>query len=561
MSILSRTEPESLRLPSLRVPLVWVLLSLIAGYTLATTVITPVYHKPLAYALVALAAAVTCIAVSGSRAWLPLLILSIIAFGVSRWQMQDAPEPAEWADLPARDALLEIHVEQTFRSLALPERAMGLGRVMATAHAPSAELEGCRVYYSLAPCSEGRPVRWGERVKARGVVEFRASTEPRDGFDTYLDARRVSATLRRGAVLEHMGSASWHTAFGNAANERLTLILLAGSEDKEHPYGRVFAAMLLGQKWMLGPDLRTAFVRTGTMHLFAVSGLHVAAVALTLVLALQLMRAPPRAAAVTGLTLLFGYVLAVGAPPSAVRAFSMVAFYWAANAFLRQREPLAALVASAVAVLLWDPRQLFAVGFQLSYAVVGSILLIGLPLSVHLRDAINLGRFMPEDLHPAWVAPTAAALRWTATAFSISLAASLGSMPLIIAYFDLFTPGALLLNLALIPAASLAVVNGVISAAVGLAGLEGLSAFLNRGSWTVLAVMLWMVETALRVPGFYFNMEWRTGAMPFVTVGAILSSGVIIRFRPLSATPWRFALPPAVFLALLMFGASGIPPD
>ncbi len=542
-------------------PLAWVLLSLIAGYTLAATELLPFGHTPLAYALLALAAAVACAAAPGSRVWLPLLLLSLTTFGVSRWQTQDAPEPGEWADLPARDAVMELLVEQTFRSLAFPEGAMGLALVTEAAHAPLKELEGRRVYYSLALCPEGRAVRRGERVKARGIVEFRAATEPRDGFETYLDARRVSATFRRGAVVEHRGSTSWHTAFGNTANERLTRILLAGSEDKEHPYGHVFAAMLLGQKWMLGPELRSGFVRTGTMHLFAVSGLHVAAVALTLALGLQLLRVPAQAAAVIGLVLLSGYVLATGAPPSAVRAFSMVAFYWAANVFLRQREPLAALVASAVAVLLWDPRQLFAVGFQLSYAVVGSILLIGLPLAAHLRDAINLGRFIPEDLHPAWVAPTAAALRWTATAFSISLAACLGSMPLIIAYFELFTPGAVLLNLALIPAASLAVVNGVLSAAAGLTGLEGLSAFLNRGAWAVLAVMLWMVDAALRIPGFYFNMEWRVGSMPFVAVGAVLASGVLIRFRPFTATPWRFALPPAAFLFLLMLGARSVVPE
>ncbi len=560
MSLLSRTEPEALRLPSLRVPLAWVLLSLIAGYTLAATA-TGLPRAPLVYVLVATGAALACAALRAPRFFLPLLVLSVTTSGISHWQMRHPPEPEEWVNLPPRDALLDIRVEQAFRSLAFPERAMGLGRVVESAHMPLGELEDRRVHYSLALCEEGLAVRRGDRIRARGVMEYRSGREHEGGFDAYLDARQVAVTLRRGAVIEHQGNASWHTAFGNAANERLTRILLAGSEGKEHSYGRVFAAMLLGQKWMLGKELRSGFVRSGTMHLFAVSGLHVAAVALTFALALQLARVPTRLAAVIGLVLLFGYVLAVGAPPSAVRAFSMVAFYWAANAFLRQREPLAALVASALAVLLWDPRQLFAVGFQLSYAVVGSILLIGLPLAAHLRDSINLGRFMPEDLHPAWVAPTATALRWTATAFSISFAASLGSMPLIIAYFGLFTPGAVLLNLALIPAASLAVMNGVLSAAVGMAGLEGVSAFLNRGAWTVLALMLWMVEGALRVPGFYFTMEWRTAAMPFLAIGAVLLSGVIMRFQPLSATPWRFALPPAAFLGLLMLGAVPVSPD
>lgn len=561
VSVISRTEPESQRLPSLRVPLAWMLVSLIFGYTIAVVFKDNVPHNPLLFAVFALVMASACMAALSSRLWPLLLILSVTAFGMSRWQTQNPPHPEDWADLPPREAVLEFHVEQTFRSLAFPGRAMGLGRVVKTAHTPLAELEQRRVYFSLAPCPDGRPVRWGDHVRARGVVRFRTIGEVRDGFETYLDARKVAATFGRGSIVENKGGGSFHRSFGNAANERLTRILLAGSEDKEHPFGRVFAAMLLGQKWMLGPELRSGFVQTGTMHLFAVSGLHVAAVALTLALGLQLMRVPSRFAAVIGLVLLCGYVLATGAPPSAVRAFSMVAFYWVANAFLRQREPLAALVASAVFVLIWDPRQLFSVGFQLSYAVVGSILLIGLPLAAHLREAINLGRFIPEDLHPPWIAPTAAALRWTATAFAISLAASLGSMPLIIAYFGLFTPGAVLLNLALIPAASLAVVNGVLSAAIGLAGFEPVSAFLNRGAWVVFAFMLWMVDGALRIPGFYFHMEWKHSPMPFLTVGTILVSGILIRFRPLAATPWRFLLPPGVFIILLVFGAHSVIPD
>src|SRR5690606_31994265 len=132
------------------------------------------------------------------------------------------------------------------------------------------------------------------------------------------------------------------------------------------------------------------------------------------------------------------------------------------RAVLRQREALAALVASAVAVLLWQPQQLFTAGFQLSYAVVGAILLFGLPVAASLRGRIDLWNFVPERSLSRWRLWLRRVIRGIADTFSISLAATLGSAPLIIAHFGLLTPGALFLNMVLIPCASLAVMDGVL---------------------------------------------------------------------------------------------------
>ena len=116
------------------------------------------------------------------------------------------------------------------------------------------------------------------------------------------------------------------------------------------------------------------------MHFFAISGLHIGVIATAIAQFLLLIRIPRKVSPFIGLPLLFLYVQITGASPSAVRAFLMALFFWASFAFVRQRSPLAALAASAVFVLIFQPAQLWSIGFQLSYTVVLSILLFGLPL-------------------------------------------------------------------------------------------------------------------------------------------------------------------------------------
>ncbi len=488
-----------------------------------------------------------------SRFCLLLVGVSLFSFGVGYWQVRSLPEPVVWADLPVREAELELRIERVFRSIDLPNVAMGLARVEDSAYQTAEELIGRRVYFSFSLPEDASPVQWGDRVRLRGVLEYQRARGGAEDFDVYLESELVAAQLRRGVLIKHSEAEDWIPRVGNVAQTRLTRQLLAGSGEA-HPYGRVLGAMMLGQKWMLGLELSEAFVRSGTMHLFAVSGLHVAAVALTLALLLRLTRSPEWLAAMIGLLLLFLYVLATGAPPSAVRAYLMVFFYWMARAVLRQRESLAALVASAVAVLLWQPQQLFTAGFQLSYAVVAAILLFGLPMAASLRCQIDPWRFVPESSLSRWQLWVWGAVQKLSDTFSISLAATLGSTPLIIAYFGLLTPGALFLNLVLIPCASLAVMDGVLSVGLDLVGLPEAGAFLNRGAWVVLAFMIWLVRLVLLIPGFFLEVEWRVSGLAYAALILIFSSSILLRQPAARRWPLRWVLPPAGLVLFLIFG-------
>ena len=158
-------------------------------------------------------------------------------------------------------------------------------------------------------------------------------------------------------------------------------------------------AMVLGDKSKLTPERKQTFKEAGAMHIFAVSGLHVGIVALALLYLCAIARIPICLRALVALPLLFLYVLACGLPPSAVRAFIMVSVFWIAMSAGRNSASINALMLSATVAISLSPSVVFGAGFQLSYAVVASMLLFSFGVCEDFRNAFfkrhYFGRFNP----------------------------------------------------------------------------------------------------------------------------------------------------------------------
>ncbi len=250
----------------------------------------------------------------------------------------------------------------------------------------------------------------------------------------------------------------------------------------------------------LTADQTDRFRMTGTMHLFAISGLHIGVVAAVIAQALLLIRIPRKCRPFIGLPLLYLYVEITGAAPSAVRAFLMVAFFWASIAVARQRSPFAALVASAVFVLIIQPRQLWEIGFQLSYLVVFSILLLGLPLHAMLWSRMKPFEYLPKENWGTIRQGYAWSLDKGLLLFAISFSAWIVSAPLGAGFFGYIAPYAIIVNLLLVNLAALVISTGILSLGGAVVGMAALSAFLNHAAWLILSLMDGIVAMNLKLP-------------------------------------------------------------
>ncbi|HLP10122.1 MAG TPA: ComEC/Rec2 family competence protein [Opitutaceae bacterium] len=489
--------------------------------------------------------------------WAGGVALAVGAAAVAYFQLREN-RLAVWARLPAREAELVLEIERVFPPAAGRVTTTGFARI-AAAPAVVAEAIGQRVYFSVRAPAEAELVR-SAQVRALGVLTPLAR-ETTTGFDGYLVSSGAAFKFNRARWLAQERGAGAYRRFCAAAAKRFERILGLGLEDRP-ALRSIHVAMLLGSKAELSEEQRELFMNSGTMHLFAISGLHIAVIWAVLAGLLEALRVPRLAVAAVGLPALWLYVEITGGAPSAQRAWLMIAFVIAAKALRWARNPVAGIAASALVVLWWAPWQLFGLGFQMSYAVVAALLLYGLPLEERLQR-----RWRPwADLPPAEWGWWRRAGRWLGaqviSGAALAVAATLVSVPMTLASFGLMTPGSLVVNLACIPASSLAIVAGIGSILAGLLGLEPVSVFFNHASALTIATMERGLAWAMRVPGAHwpaeFRAEWLGTAVLVVLLGMLLT-GYALRWRKRLGGTWA---PVAVVVLLLaVLARHGAPED
>jgi competence protein ComEC len=225
-----------------------------------------------------------------------------------------------------------------------------------------------------------------------------------------------------------------------------------------------------------------------------------------------------------GAAALWLYVQITGATPSAVRAFWMVSLLQCAFTLRVPVNPLAALAFAALVSLVANPLQLFSASFQMSYGIVGGLLLFGVPLGERWQARWRLFADLPKASWARWRRWAEKAQRFLLGALGIGVASSLVSAICGVIYFGLFTPGALLANLVLIPMATVAILGGFLSLLTGLCGLGWAGAFFNHAAALVLLVMQKLLGWFLLIPGIFWPGKFAPAWTGYAALACLLAS-------------------------------------
>src|SRR5437773_7182225 len=200
-------------------------------------------------------------------------------------------------------------------------------------------------------------------------------------------------------------------------------------------------------------DIEEPFQQTGTLHLFAVAGLHVGIIAALLWMLAMVARLSRKWAAALIIPLLLFYAAVTGLHVSSVRAAVMSSVLLGGLFFERKVFVLNSLAAAAFFLLCWNTNELFSTGFQLSFAVVGAITLFANPLFGFLQRWGAPDPFLPRSLLRGPRRLMHVGFEWLCRGASVSVAAWIGSLPFILWYFHIVTPISLFANLVVVPIA------------------------------------------------------------------------------------------------------------
>ena len=159
------------------------------------------------------------------------------------------------------------------------------------------------------------------------------------------------------------------------ANNRLPKSMRLSPDD-----AGMLNAMLFGDRTRLSHTLRLGFERTGSFHLFVVSGLHVALLAGGVFWMLRRLRVNDLSATLVSIVVTATYALLTGFGAPVQRAFVMASIFLLARLLARERSVLNALGAAVLVVLVWSPRSLFEASFQMTFLALLAIGGIAVPL-------------------------------------------------------------------------------------------------------------------------------------------------------------------------------------
>lgn len=278
--------------------------------------------------------------------------------------------------------------------------------------------------------------------------------------------------------------------------------------DENSLEARVIRAVVIGETPPESEDLIAAFRNSGTLHVFSVSGLHVAMVGGIGWFLLGRLGVPRRRAVPLLLPLVFGYAWITGNSAPAVRSAWMAAVFLGAFVFRRKPDLLNALGAVLLGACLWDGRLLFQPGVQLSYGVVAAIA-VGTGWAAKTFSWMAAPElYLPERLMSRWQAAWLHFRRKVAQSLSVSLSAGVGSTPLTVWHFGLITPVSMLANLLLVP-----LVFGLLAVALlgtALSPVPAAARLVNRVNGGIAKLTVKSAEACAAIPGGHFQLGRET---------------------------------------------------
>ena len=379
--------------------------------------------------------------------------------------------------------------------------------------------DGSRLW---AVVGSGGAAAVGERWVLEGVASSPGVPRNPGEFDRreWLDRQGAWGEWRVTAA-QRVAAPPWWRQAGNGLRQAFREAVTRGLE----PGGReaeVVRAVVLGDR-PRDDGLLEPFRLSGTLHLFAVSGLHVGMVGALAWLVLSRAGVSRRPAVLVLVAAMFGYAWLTGLKEPALRAASMGALVLGAFWFRRRPALRNALGWAGLWVLLRDGDSAFRPGVQLSFGVV---LVIGLGFGWASRWGrrflVREESYLPRVLEGGWTRRWRLFRERVADGLAVSAVAWAGSAPLTWWHFGLVTPVSVVASVAM--SAVVFAILGLALLSAGLAWMPG-NAAINRANGALTRVLTGGAEVAAAAPGAWWEAGRERPAGEFLMVFDVGAGG------------------------------------
>ncbi|MFI5252495.1 MAG: DNA internalization-related competence protein ComEC/Rec2 [Bacteroidota bacterium] len=317
------------------------------------------------------------------------------------------------------------------------------------------------LYQDSLPISVLNSLSYGKRVSLSGsIIQLPPQRNPYEfDYRKYLLLNGVYARLNlqndSDIVVENGQQNVLMATFVYPVRAWINKVLekqFKGEEEK------LMKGLVLGERQEMSPDIKTAFINSGLMHILAVSGFNVGLVVLILYAGLSFFRLPMLGMVIIASLCLIYFGLLTGAQASVMRAVIMAIIFLSAKLFQRKADLLNILAVAAIVLLLIDSRALFDVGFQLSFMAVAGLAYFYPKIDTFIK---RFPSFLTSNI----------LLRYLLVSIAVSVAATLGTLPLSAYYFQKVSIAGLGMNVIAVPLSGIILGMGFASVAVSTVSL------------------------------------------------------------------------------------------
>ncbi len=407
---------------------------------------------------------------------------------------------------------------------------------------------------------------YGDIIQVEGQMK---TPEKLDDFDwqAYLANKGIHSVMSRPDSMELI-------EYGKGFAPRLWLYQLRNrmSESLEtalhEPQGALAQAIVIGERGSLPDELKESFARTGTSHMIAISGLHIAiAGGIALALGVALFGRKRSFYLLIAMGAIWGYALLTGMHAPALRAAIMVSLWLFADHIGRPRSAMTSLLFAAAIMIGISPSILHEVSFQMSFSAMAGLML----LTPKFQSAGRRYLKVPDEGRSV--------RGFFVDSFAVTMGAVIATLPIIAFYFHQISLVVLPTNLIALPALPFVIGSSALVAVIGIP-LPGVAEVVGWIAWLCMSFMIEVIEFFAALP--FASIAVEDVGVPFVWGYYVILCGALwlgsnrLRFvatmggiktrvaaLPNAAhfVPAKFFILPLVLVAVLVWTAAITSPD
>jgi competence protein ComEC len=357
----------------------------------------------------------------------------------------------------------------------------------------------------LAFLPEYADYRYGDRLLVYGTLETPVSFDDFD-YRGYLANQDIYTTVLypKVTLIDRDNGQPLLAAIYDFKHR----VAAALSNSLPEPQAALAKGILLGERGGIPQSVKDDFTISGTMHILAISGANLSIIAAMLAgLFTRLFGRRHGIYVILTLAIIWGYSVLTGLQPPVLRSAIMASVFLLAELLGRQKSALPALALTAAVMAIADPKVIWDVSFQLSFAAMAGLVLI-YPACEFIGRKITVKLFGDEGL----ISGIAIVI---AESIGMSLAASIAILPLTAYYFGTFSLVGLPATVLVLPVLPLIIFTTALTGLTGMI-LPPLAQVFGYVTWLPLTWLLLVTRTAADVPYAQF-------AVPEVSPGIIIA--------------------------------------